>query len=174
MKKFYLFTPLSVFLFPKLAFAHCPLCTAGAGLLAVLAASLGISSVIVGMMIGAFATALGMWIARIPKREYLPYQRPILTTLIFLSTVIPIMPLIRHYAPLYVSFWGEYGTLFHNTYTINLFLAGVPLGVIVIWIAPYISKFMTRARNGKQLPYQGLGITFTLLILISLVIQLSL
>lgn len=174
MKKIYLLTLLSIFLFPKLTFAHCPLCTAGAGLLAVLAASLGISSVIVGVMIGAFAIALAMWLARLPKKEYVPYQKPILTALVFLSTVIPIMPLIRHYAPLYISLGGDYGTLFHNTYTINLFLAGVPLGVIVVWIAPYVSKFITRMRNSRQLPYQGLGITFALLILTSLVIQLSL
>lgn len=171
MKKLYLLALLPLFV-PKITLAHCPLCTAGAGALAILAVYLGISSVIVGVMIGAFAIALSMWLARLPKKEYIPYQKPILTILVFLSTVLPIMPLIRHYAPFYLSLWGDYGTLFNNTYTIDLFLAGVPLGVIVVWIAPYLSKWLTKMRGGKQLPYQGIGLTFVLLILVSVIIQL--
>lgn len=171
MKKARLLAALPFFL-PNIASAHCPLCTAGAGILAVLAASLGVSSVVVGAMIGAFAIALSMWLARLPKKEYLPYQQPILAALIFLSTIIPVMPLIRHYGPLYISLWGAYGTLLHNTYTIDLFLAGVPLGVTAVWIAPYMSSALTRIRKGRVLPYQGLGLTFLLLILISLAIEL--
>ncbi len=171
MKKLYLLSiPLSLLL-PKIILAHCPLCTAGAGVLAIFAAYLGISSVSVGMMIGAFGIALGMWLARLPKKEYIPYQKPIFTILVFLSTVIPIMPLIKHYAPFYISLWGDYGTLFHNTYTIDLFLSGVPLGVILVWVAPYLSGWLTKMRDGKQLPYQGVGLTFVLLIIVSIIIQ---
>lgn len=171
MKKKILFTIPVLALVPKAALAHCPLCTAGAGALAVLAASLGVSSVVVGILIGAFALALSLWLAPMIKKQYVPYQKEILTTLIFLGTVIPIMPLVRDYGPLYLSLSGEYGTLLHNTYTINLYILGVVLGGIVMLVAPYLSKLVTRAR-GKQIPYQGISITLLLLVIASIIAQL--
>jgi hypothetical protein len=171
MKKL-LFLAIPVFgLVPKLASAHCPLCTAGAGALAVLAASLGVSSVIVGILIGAFALALSIWLSSKVKKEYVPFQKQLLTLIIFLSTVVPIMPLVRDYGPLYVALGGEYGTLTHNTYTINLYVLGVIIGGIIMLIAPSLSNLVTRAR-GTQLPYQGMTITFSLLLIISAVVQL--
>ncbi|MDP2648520.1 MAG: hypothetical protein Q8P19_01330, partial [bacterium] len=111
MKKLTLIAvPLLAFV-PKVALAHCPLCTVGAGTLAVFAAYLGVSSIIVGVLIGAFALALGAWLAPLIKREYIPYQKEVLTLLVYLSTVVPVMPLIRDYGPFYVSLGGEYGTL---------------------------------------------------------------
>jgi hypothetical protein len=158
-------------LIPKAAFAHCPLCTVGAGALAVLATSLGVSSVVVGIMIGAFSLALGLWIAPMVKKQFVPYQKHILTLLIFLGTVIPIMPLIRDYGPFYISLSGEYGTLLHNTYTINLFILGVVIGAVIMLISPYISKALTRIR-GQQIPYQGIAITLALLIVASIIVQM--
>ncbi len=171
MKRLVLSVITSIILLPKFASAHCPLCTAGAGALAVLAASLGVSSVIIGVLIGAFSVALGLWIAPLVKRRFIPYQKQILAGLIYLGTVIPIMPLIRHYGPLYLNLFGEYGTLFHNTYTIDLYLLGVVIGTIIMLVAPYISKTITRYR-GRQIPYQGITLTFVLLIIASIVIQL--
>lgn len=156
---------------PALTYAHCPLCTAGAGALAVLAATLGVKTMIVGLLIGAFAFALGMWVSKIVKREYIPYQKQILTFIIFLSTVLPIMPLVRHFGPLYVSLFGPYGTLLHTTYTIDLYLAGVIIGALIVFMAPTISRKITELR-GETISYQGLSITLGLLILASLIIQL--
>ena len=72
MKKSLFLAASILTLIPKIALAHCPLCTVGAGALAVLAASLGISSLVVGVMIGAFALALGLWIGKMPKKKYIP------------------------------------------------------------------------------------------------------
>lgn len=156
---------------PKFVLAHCPLCTAGAGVLAVGAASLGVSSVVVGILIGAFGLALSLWLAGLVKKRYFRYQKSTLTLAIFLITVVPIMPLVQDYAPFYVALLGEYGTLLHNTYTINLYLLGSTLGALVVASTPHISRFITNVR-GKQIPYQGLSITFLLLILGSLIAQL--
>jgi hypothetical protein len=161
---------ISIFL-PKLSFAHCPLCTAGAGALAILAASLGVSSVIVGVLIGAFSVALGLWIAPLINKKFIPYQKQILTILIYLGTVVPIMPLIKDYGPLYINWIGNYGNLFHNTYTINLYLLGAFIGTLIMLASPYLSKLITKIR-GEQIPYQGLGLTLGLLIIVSIVIQL--
>lgn len=172
MKRTYLalFAGIALFL-PAQALAHCPLCTAGAGALAVLAAYLGVSTFTVGMLIGAFALALSLWLSRMPKKQYFKYQRQVLVLVIFLGTVLPIMPLVRDYAPLYVSLWGSYGNILNRTYAVDLFLAGVPLGMLVLWISPYLSRLLTRLR-GRQMSYQGLGITFLLLIVIGIIAQL--
>lgn len=166
MKKYLLILSI-IALLPKVAAAHCPLCTAGAGALAILAASLGVSSIVVGVLIGGFSLALGLWLSGMVKKEYVPYQKQILTIIIFLGTVIPIMPLIVHYAPLYIPFIGEYGT----TYTINLYIFGVIIGAIIMFIAPYISALVTQVRH-KQVPFQGIAITGLLLVITSILIQL--
>jgi hypothetical protein len=166
MKKYLLALPL-IALIPKVVSAHCPLCTAGAGVLAVLAAYLGVSSIVVGVLIGAFALALGLWISGRIRKKYIRYQKHILSALIFLGTVIPIMPLIQHYGPFYVPFIGEYGT----TYTINLYVFGIIIGALIILAAPLISRLVTKIIS-KQLPFQGVSITFTLLVATSILIQL--
>ena len=159
---------LMLALVPKAALAHCPLCTVGAGALAVLAASLGVSSTIVGVMIGAFALAMSLWIAKLPKKKYIPYQYPVLAVVIFVSTVVPIMPLIRDYSSIYVPFIGEYGA----TYMYDEFLAGSIVGALIVFVAPYLSTRVTKLRHGSQLPFQGIVLTFLLLIVASLIIQL--
>ena len=154
----------------KSASAHCPLCTAGAGALAVAAASLGVSSVVVGILIGAFALALALWLPRLVRKQYVKYQNQILAFLIFVGTIIPIMPFIKDYGPLYISLGGEYGTPWHNTYTINLFLFGSILGALIVFGTPYLSRLITKLR-GRQLPYQGVVLTLILLIGVSLIAQ---
>jgi len=166
MKKYFL--PLFIIaLVPKAVSAHCPLCTAGAGALAILAASFGVSSVVVGVFVGAFSLALGLWLSSTVKKEYVRLQKLILATLIFLGTVVPIMPFIEHYAPFYVPFVGKYGT----TYVINLYILGVVIGAIVMSTSPYISVFVTKIRN-RHMPFQGIVITGILLVVISAIIQL--
>ncbi|MEX0934893.1 MAG: hypothetical protein WDZ70_01025 [Candidatus Paceibacterota bacterium] len=171
MKKIFSATLIAGALVPKTVFAHCPLCTAGAGALAVFAASIGVSSVVVGILIGAFALALGLWIGGVVRREYIPYQKDILTGVIFLGTVLPIMPLVRDFSPLYISLGGLYGTALHNTYTINLFILGVIIGAAIMLLSPYLSRVLTRLR-GSQIPYQGLSLTLILLVVSSIVTHL--
>ncbi len=151
---------------PQAASAHCPLCTAGAGALAMAAASLGVSSVVVGILIGAFALALSLWLAGTVKKRYIPYQKQVLTAVIYLGTVVPIMPLVQAYGPLYVPFIGEYGTI----YTLNLYMVGVIIGTLIMLGAPYLSRLMTKIRGG-QLPFQGMSITIGLLVLVSVIVQ---
>jgi hypothetical protein len=153
---------------PRIALAHCPLCTAGAGILAITAAYFGLSSMIIGVLIGAFALALSLWLKNWPRRQFIRYQRLLIGLLIFLGTVVPIMPLVVDYAPLYLPFWGEYG----RTFAISLYLAGLPFGMAAVYLAPALSRLIARARGGKIMPYQGMAITFILLVIISILIQM--
>lgn len=169
MKKYLLL--VGILLLPATTQAHCPLCTAGAGALAILAASLGVSTPTVGVFIGAFALALALWFPKLIKKKYFPQQDFVVATIIFLSTIIPLIPLIREYRPLYISLVGEYGSLLHNTYTINIFLVGAVVGAFLLYVSPRVSKKMTEVR-GRTASYQGLSITFGLLIIVGVVFQL--
>jgi hypothetical protein len=156
---------------PTMARAHCPLCTVGAGALAVLAASLGVSTPTVGVFIGGFALAMALWFAKLIKKKYFSQQDLVVVIVIFLSTIIPLMPLIQEYRSLYVSIFGQYGTLFHNTYTINLYLVGALTGAVLLYLSPFISRKITAVR-GRTIAYQGVSITLVLLVLIGVIFQI--
>lgn len=165
----YLFVAALLFLavFPKVALAHCPLCVVATGGLALLAASLGLSSAVVGIVSGAFALAIGLWFARLIKRKRIPFQDGLVALFVYLTTVLPIMPLAMEYKPLFVSFIGEYGT----TYPINLFLLGAFLGAVVILIAPPLSRTLSRLTQ-KHIAFQQMITIGVLLVLVSTTLEI--
>lgn len=157
---------------PALALAHCPLCTAGAGLAAIGAQWLGVGTAPIGIFIGAFAVAIGLWMSKLLKKEYVSYQKTILVLGSFALTVLPLLPLMPGLLPLYISLGGEYGSIMNRTYTINLFLLGSLVGGILLGISPQISRKITEMRGGKLIPFQGLALTFILLLGVALVLEL--
>ena len=158
-------------LLPQAAFAHCPLCTIGAGLAATLAVWLGVSIIVVGIFIGAFAIALGLWIGRLIKKQYFKYQKISIGLVSFLATVIPLQPFLNSYTSIYISWSGDYGSIFNRTYLIDRFLLGSVIGAAIILVSPYLSRLLTRMRGGRQFPFQGILLTFISLFAISLIIQ---
>lgn len=161
-----IFVALIVAISPKIALAHCPLCVVATGGLALLAASLGLSSAVVGIVSGSFALAMGLWFARLIKRKRVIYQDWLITAFVYLTTVLPLMPLAMEYKPLFIPFVGEYGT----TYSINLFLLGSIIGGIIVLIAPALSRMMSRI-TGKHINFQQLITIGVLLVLTSAVIE---
>lgn len=159
--------PFSLTLFPKVALAHCPLCVAATGGLALLAASLGLSSAIVGVVSGAFALAMGLWFARLIKTKRVPGQDWLVALFVYLTTVLPLIPLAREYKPLFVPFVGEYGT----TYAVNLYLLGAFIGGAIILVAPSLSRTITRI-TGKHIAFQQLITIGVLLLLVSSVVEI--
>ncbi len=147
--------------------AHCPLCTIGAGAAAAGAAWLGVSKVVIGLFIGAFAMSMGMWFSRIIKKKYFPFQNSIIIFIVFFSTILPLLPIFRAIGPLYIPFLGEYGT----TYAFNYSLASSFLGGIITLISPSLNKKIKEKRGGKGIPYQGIIITFSLLLIIGIILQ---
>lgn len=155
---------------PTAALAHCPLCTAGAGIVALSAYWLGVNGLTIGVLLGAFAMALGLWIARLVKKKYIRQQDTAIGIFSWLTTLLPLKMLLSDYTSIYINWGGSYGSLFNRTYPINLFLVGGVIGGIIIYVAPSASRMATE-RRGKTIPYQGMIITFTLLILVSLITQ---
>ncbi|HKZ33707.1 MAG TPA: rhodanese-like domain-containing protein [Candidatus Nanoarchaeia archaeon] len=168
-KKFFIFPILTIFL-ARFISAHCPLCTIGAGAAGVGAMWLGVSKVVVALFIGGFAMSMGMWFSKIPKKRYIPFQKTAIVAIVFLTTIIPLMPLFKAIGPLYLSFIGEYGA----TYAVNYSLASSLFGGLLVFISPAISKKLTKARKGKTIPFQGTILTLLLLIILGILIQFSL
>lgn len=154
--------------------AHCPLCTAGAGALAVFSSWLGVSTATVGVFLGAFALALGLWLARLIPTKYFTGQDLVVIVATVLVTLWPISPLIREYRPLYIAWGGEYGSLMHNTYTLDLFVVGALIGLVISILAPIFSRYLTRLAGRRLWPFQSLSLTLGLLLLAGIILQLSL
>jgi len=155
------------------AYAHCPLCTVGAAAAAGGAAWLGVSKIVIGVFIGAFAVSIGWWVSNIIKKQYIPFQKPLITSLSFVTTIFPLLGLdvMQSIYPVYVSLAGDYGSLLNRTYILNLFLIGSILGGLMVSVTPWLSRKITIMRNGKMLPYQGILLTFLLLVISSAIIE---
>ena len=89
IKKSFLWPFLLFFLAPAVK-AHCPLCTMGAAAVGG-ALYLGISTIVVGFFIGAFAVSTGWWVSQIIKKQYFPCQKWLLIISSFILTIIPMM-----------------------------------------------------------------------------------
>ena len=170
LKKFslILIIPLLIVFLAGLISAHCPLCTIGAGAAAAGAVWLGVSKVVIALFIGAFAVSMGYWFSNLLKKKYIPFQKTLIILIVFLTTVLPLMPIFKAIGPLYLSFIGPYG----KTYAFNYSLVSSLLGGTIVLASPSISKQLTELRKGKMLPFQGILITFLLLIIIGGLIQL--
>lgn len=148
-------------------FAHCPLCTLGAAAAAGGAAFLGVSNIVIGLFIGAFAVSIGWWVSRLIKKQFVPYQKAGIILLSFVTTVLPLLPFLSDIHPLYLSWIGSYG----STFAIDYFLLGSLLGGIIVSITPWLSNRITIVRSGKFLPFQGIILTLSLLLILGVAIQ---
>lgn len=172
MKKLFLF--LLFFILVPAVYAHCPLCTIGAAAAAGGAAYFGVSQIIIGIFTGAFAVSIGWWISRLIKKKYIPFQRAVLVLLSFATTIFPLLPLLTDMKPYYLSWFGDYGSLFNRTYLVNMFMVGSIIGGIVVCFTPWLSEKISRMRKNRTIPFQGTALTLIILIIISLIIQFAL
>jgi len=151
--------------------AHCPLCVAGAMAAAGGAAYLGVSNIVIGLFIGAFAVSIGFWVSRLIKKKYVPLQTTLLVLLSYFLTILPLISRMEGFYPFYISLFGDYGSLFNRTYLLNLFLIGSIIGGVIVLITPWMSNRITKLR-GKIMPYQGTVLTLSLLIIIGVIMEL--
>ncbi len=171
IKKALLLFPTFFILLIERVSAHCPLCTAGAAVAAGGAAWLGVSKIIIGLFIGAFAVSTGWWFSRLIKKQYIPGQRMLIILLAFVTTIVPLLPLLGEIHPLYISIMGSYGSLLNKTYLLDLFLVGSIVGGAIVSSTPWLSSKITKLR-GKTFPFQGIILTFAILIIMSIFMQL--
>ncbi|MBS3079990.1 hypothetical protein J4221_00805 [Candidatus Pacearchaeota archaeon] len=166
--KIILFFSVFIIFFIPLISAHCPLCTIGAGAAAAGAVWLGVSKIVVGLFIGAFAMSMGMWFSKIPKKQYFLFQKTLIIGIIFLTTVLPLSFIFSSIKPLYIPI-GNYGI----TYAVNYSLVSSFFGGFITFISPELNRKI-KEKTEKNFPYQGIILTFILLLLFALIIQFTL
>ena len=154
----------------RYADAHCPLCTVTAGVAAAGGVYLGVSRIVIGLLIGAFAMSMGMWFAKIVKKRYIPFQKTLIITIVFLATIIPLLPIFSSVAGFGVNLTGGYGTLLNKTYVIDLSLLSSFLGGLIVFIPPLLNRKI-KEKTTIRIPFQGIILTFLILIAASLIIQ---
>ncbi len=166
-----------LFLFSgKLVSAHCPLCTVGVVAAAGGATWLGVNSAAIGVFVGAFSISIAWWIGRLLVKKFNWQKKSaliitVLAILSFFTTVIPIMALIPDFFPVYISIGNNYGSLLNRTYLVNQLLFGSIIGAIITSITPFLSKLISKFRNDRLFPYQGVILTFILLIIAGVILQ---
>ena len=168
-RNLFLFLLAPILLATRVA-AHCPLCTIGAGAAAGAAVWLGVSTIVVALFIGGFAMSMGMWFARWTDKKFgkrVPFQSALIILVVFATTFFPLLPLFKAIGPLYLSFIGEYGT----TYAVNYSLYSGLLGGVLVFISPKMNKKITKLRKGKHIPFQGIMLTFFMLLIVGTIIQ---
>ncbi len=174
MKRKVLLYVLSFFTFLTSASAHCPLCTAGVAAAAGGALWLGVQNAVVGLFVGAFAVSTGWWVSKLIKKQYIPYQKAAIIVSSFLLTVIPLYSLLSDIYPLYISWGGDYGSLFNRTYILNTGIMSTFLGGLIVSLTPSLSKVLSSLRRGKIIPFQGVILTLGMLIAVSALLQVIL
>ena len=72
--------------------AHCPLCTAAAGVGIGVARWIGVDDSIVGLFLGAFIVSMGLWFNNLLKKRKanIPFQGFLIVFASFLLTIIPL------------------------------------------------------------------------------------
>lgn len=161
---------LFVFSFVPVVSAHCPLCTAGIIAMAGGAELLGVNVAVIGLFVGAFSISIGVWASKLIKKQYFKYQTALITLASFLLTVLPLLPMMTAISPFYISLTGTYGSLLNRTYILNNFFMTSILGAIIMCASPWISRKISRMR-GKSLPFQGIILTFIMLAIFGLILQ---
>jgi hypothetical protein len=151
--------------------AHCPLCTAGAAVAAGLAALLGVKFGAIGVFLGGFATALGLWVSRFVQKQKIPWKNILLFLAVYLSTLLPLVPFTKDYSSWYVLWGGDYGSLFNRTYLINWFIVGAIFGSLGVYFAPRLSVALTQLRGGNTFKFQGVILTFLILSMTAFLMQ---
>lgn len=169
--KFFILITFGLLFFPTVAYAHCPLCTLGAGVIAGTAAYLGVDVLVVGVVIGGFSWLLGRWFAKTLRAklgDFIAAQDLLLSAIIYLTIIIPVRLGIEQYVSFYLSIAGDYGTFLNRTYVINSFLLGSVIGLLAAVLALPVSNLISEIR-GESLRFQGMISTLFILLLTAIV-----
>ena len=136
-----LFTGL---LLAKPAYAHCPLCVAGAGAGLSLSRVLGIDDSITGVWMAAFLGAMSFWVDNSVKKTYIPLQKLVIYIAIFVTTVLSFYKF---------GLINEHNGLIYNLPKLTF---GIITGGVLLYLVDKINVAI-KEKNGKVLfPYQSI------------------
>jgi hypothetical protein len=161
-----IFRLLILFLvYPSITFAYCPLCVGGVLVLTFLGYEIGVKRIVLGFLIGALAVAFAEWLNRLIKIKLFKGQDFLIIALTFILIYLPVKNYIFNYYSLYFPNLGV-----HTPILIDKSLLSGIFGGLLVYIAPFISKFITQKR-GKTILFQRIIVTLILLIIFGLILQ---
>jgi hypothetical protein len=141
---------------PAPAFAHCPLCVAGAGAGLSISRLLGIDDSITGIWFAAFLGATSMWGANSLRKKYIPLQNTVVYIFFFALTIWSFyrFNLVNEHAGLIM---GAPKLIF-----------GMVAGGTLFYLAD-VGNGLIRKINGKVLfPYQPIVFSLGAMVLLSI------
>ncbi|MDP2925122.1 MAG: hypothetical protein Q8N99_01995 [Nanoarchaeota archaeon] len=160
---------ISLIILSQSVLAHCPLCTAAAGVGIGVARLLGVDDSIVGLFLGALIVSMGLWFNNWLKKKdvKIPFQGFLIVFASFLLTIIPLylIGIIRNFE--IVRSLPELSMLGLGVFGIDKLLFGTLVGIIVIGSSFSLSDYIKK-KNGKVLfPYQGISFMLMTLLILS-------
>ena len=150
---------IASFVFPKPAYAVCPICTITVGAGLGISRWIGIDDSVTGLWIGGLILSSGLWMAEwLNKKKWrVPYPK-IVSVLLFYLFVIP---------PLYVA--NMIGVANNTLWGMDKVLIGTFVGSAVFIIGVIIDKWLRTTNNDKvYIYYQKVIVPVFLLALASL------
>lgn len=149
--------------------AHCPLCTTAVGGAVVGAAALGLPVGIVALLGGALLASSGLWLAsalrKRSKARWVHHRATphIIVWATLASLIIPLMltPSVRAASTsmeLLIIGANEWAV------TIDWLLVGGIIGTLTMYAGFWISDAIKRQKGRVLIPFQGIAITFALLV----------
>ncbi|MBI2405439.1 hypothetical protein HYV21_00075 [Candidatus Microgenomates bacterium] len=153
---------LPVFFLAKPAFAHCPLCVAGAGIGLSLANSLGIDDSITGVWIGAFLGAVSFWTEVFLSKKKIKnvLMRPLLYLVIFISTIW------SFYA------FGLVNKHFGTIFGLDKLTFGIISGGAVFYLADFVDGWVIKRVGRVFIPYQRIYVSLGSMLVLSILIYI--
>ncbi|MDZ4209757.1 MAG: hypothetical protein U1C56_01100, partial [Candidatus Curtissbacteria bacterium] len=141
----FLLVPLTFLIFPKVIYAHCPLCVAGAGVGLSLSRWIGLDDSITGLWMAAFLGAMAFWsyLALVKKLNKGPmvWLKPTLYLAIFASTL-----------------WSFYKfnlvIRMEKMYGLDKLTFGIVAGGIAFYLVDIINDLIIKIRGKSLFPYQ--------------------
>jgi AAA+ ATPase superfamily predicted ATPase len=121
---------------------------------------IGVKRIVLGFLIGALAVAFGEWLNRLIKRKFFKGQDFLIIALTFILTYLPVKNHIFNYCFLYFPNLGV-----HTPILINKSLLSEIFGGFLVYIAPFISRWISRKRD-RTILFQIIIVILILLIIL--------
>lgn len=144
----------------KPAYAHCPLCVAGAGAGLSLSRVLGIDDSITGVWMAALLGAMSLWLSNSIKKDYIPFQEAVIYISIFAITIISFyrFGLINEHS-------GLIGNLPKLTF-------GILTGGVLFYLVDKANALIKKRRGKVLFPYQPIVFSLSSMVILSLIIYI--
>lgn len=150
--------PLSLvgLVFVTPAYAHCPLCVAGAGAGLSLSRILGIDDSITGVWMAAFLGAMGFWLNNFIKKTYIPYQKLVIYVVIFVTTILSFYKF---------GLINEHNGLIYNLPKLTF---GMILGGVLFYLVDKANILIKEKKGRVMFPYQSIILMLGSMIVLSI------